>query len=52
MNVALNSWHKLSDDMRSYTVINDARASNLLQAVNDTCTFYDDCFGDSDFDNL
>jgi len=36
MNVALNSWHKLSDDMRSYTVLNDARASNLLQAVNDT----------------
>ena len=36
MNVALNSWHKLSDDMRSYTVLNDARVSNLLQAVNDT----------------
>ena len=36
MNAALNSWHKISDDMRSYTVLNDARVSNLAHAVNDT----------------
>ena len=36
VNIALDSWHNIADDMRSYTVLNDRRVSNLAQAVNDT----------------
>ena len=36
VNIALDSWHNIANDMRSYTVLNDRHISNLAQAVNDT----------------
>ena len=36
MDVALDAWHKISTDMRSYTVLNNKRVTNLALAVNET----------------
>ena len=36
MDVALDAWHKISTDMRSYTLLNDKRVTNLAAAVNET----------------
>ena len=36
MNIALNSWHKIQGDMRSYTLLNNARMDNLARAENET----------------
>ena len=36
IDVALNSWQKLEGDMKSYTVLNNERVTNLANAMNDT----------------
>jgi len=36
VDVALNSWQKLEGDMKSYTVLNNERVTNLAHAMNDT----------------
>ena len=36
MNVALNLWHEIHGDMRSYTLLNNARVENIARAENET----------------